>query len=416
MFPNPQDALPLPSRPSLEQYKKLAKDLVKTAASSDRSALRTWAVNWLKNLVQLANLQATDRLPINAGQLPAEFESFVRKQESDGKLSLSKAQFVLARSHGFESWPKFSRHLDALAHADSSEADFEKAADVIVGGQLDDLTRLLRKNPDLVRARSTREHRGTLLHYVAANGIEGYRQKTPGNVVQIARLLLDSGAEVDAEADVYGGGSTTLELAATSVHPERAGVQEALMQLLIDRGATEKPAASHGRTLVSVCLANGRKRAAEFLAARGFRIDLEAAAGLGRLDLVTKLFADATKKQRESALCWACEHGSIDSVHFLLDQAVSIHPIVSGETALHWAVVGGHIDIIHLLLSHGADLEAKNVYGGTALGQAVWCVMNTESDDEYLKVIEALIEAGAVIDSHMREWLAAQAKKRESIS
>lgn len=29
MFPNPQDALPLPPRPNLEQYKKQAKDLIK---------------------------------------------------------------------------------------------------------------------------------------------------------------------------------------------------------------------------------------------------------------------------------------------------------------------------------------------------------------------------------------------------
>ena len=35
MYPNPQDALPLPPRPNLEQYKKLAKDLVKAWKSSD---------------------------------------------------------------------------------------------------------------------------------------------------------------------------------------------------------------------------------------------------------------------------------------------------------------------------------------------------------------------------------------------
>ena len=29
MYPNPQDALPLPPRPSVEQYRKRAKDLVK---------------------------------------------------------------------------------------------------------------------------------------------------------------------------------------------------------------------------------------------------------------------------------------------------------------------------------------------------------------------------------------------------
>ena len=45
----------------------------------------------------------------------------------------------------------------------------------------------------------------TLLHYVGANGVEGYRQQSPPNAVAIARLLLDAGAEVDAFAGMYGG-------------------------------------------------------------------------------------------------------------------------------------------------------------------------------------------------------------------
>jgi hypothetical protein len=58
----------------------------------------------------------------------------------------------------------------------------------------------------LARAKSDREHGGTLLIYTSANGVERYRQGTP------------------ATADVYGGGCTTLGLAATSTHPRLAGV------------------------------------------------------------------------------------------------------------------------------------------------------------------------------------------------
>jgi hypothetical protein len=35
MFPNPQDALPLPQRPSLERYKKIAKALAKACSSAE---------------------------------------------------------------------------------------------------------------------------------------------------------------------------------------------------------------------------------------------------------------------------------------------------------------------------------------------------------------------------------------------
>src|SRR5258708_68383 len=67
------------------------------------------------------------------------------------------------------------------------------------------LEKLLSENPTLVCARSTREHRSTLLHYVSANGVENFRQKTPKNIVEITKLLLKAGADVNAESDAYGG-------------------------------------------------------------------------------------------------------------------------------------------------------------------------------------------------------------------
>src|SRR6185436_2985106 len=171
------------------------------------------------------------------------------------------------------------------------------------------LKRLLRDDPKLVHARSTREHAATLLHYVSANGVEGYRQKTLANIVEITKLLLSAGAEVDAEADVYGGGATTLGLVATSVHPYRAGVQNSLMQILLDHGAEidHKTSAGNRQSSVPGALANGRGEAAVYLAERGARLNLEAAAGVGRLDVVKSFFkkevsrkSAPTKKQLRS--------------------------------------------------------------------------------------------------------------------
>jgi hypothetical protein len=118
----------------------------------------------------------------------------------------------------------------------------------------------------LAGERSTREHRSTLLHYVSANGVEGFRQKTPKNIVEIANLLFAAGAEVDAESDAYGGGCTALDLAATSEHPERAGVQIALLQTLLDRGAEfdRHPDGGKRRSIVRDCIANGQPAAARF--------------------------------------------------------------------------------------------------------------------------------------------------------
>jgi hypothetical protein len=417
MFPNPQDALPLPSRPNLEQYKKQAKDLVKACRSADSDAIRAWAETWVETLVKRSGLRLPpedqpSELPVRIGRWVDEVEGFARKQlqsSRNAKCALTDAQFVLARSHGFLSWPKFAEHLNGLAAARSAVSRFEAAADAVVAGDVATLRRLLREDPELIRARSTREHRATLLHYVSANGVEGYRQKTPPNAVQVAELLLQAGAEVDAEADVYGGGATTIGLAATSVHPERAGVQIALLELLLQSGAAiEHPTAAGNRQgAVLGCLANGCGDAARFLAERGARLNLESAAGVGRLDVVESSFREdgrlkptATKEQMQKGFLWACGYGRRPVVEFLLRKGVDPGTQgQDGQSGLHWAAIFGQLGIVKLLLEHGAPLEGKNVYGGTVLGQALWSAAHGGDPETYVAMIETLIAAGAKVPS-----------------
>ena len=161
----------------------------------------------------------------------------LRKKKGAAPPLLADAQFFLAREHGFLSWPKFAEQVRALENAQSPVANFEAAVDAIVAGDERALGALLGNDPVLAKARSLREHHSTLLHYCSANGVEDFRQRTPENIVAIARMLLDAGAEVNAESEAYGGGSTALMLTATSGHPERVGVQIPLMELLLERGA-----------------------------------------------------------------------------------------------------------------------------------------------------------------------------------
>ena len=67
-----------------------------------------------------------------------------------------------------------------------------------------------------------REHAATLLHYTSANGVEGYRQKTPPNAVEITRALLQAGAQPDALADMYGADIT--QPAAQAALLDRLGI------------------------------------------------------------------------------------------------------------------------------------------------------------------------------------------------
>ena len=257
MFPNPQDALPLPQKPNVEQYRKLAKELVGEAKTGD-DAIREWAKRWITALVRQSGIVITRNLPVRIESWSSRVAEYAIKELREKRTAiLTKAQFVIAKSQGFESWPKFSRHLQQLAESKSHTSQFEMAADAIVNGDAGKLKRLLRENPTLVRARSTREHGATLLHYTSANGVEGYRQKTPKNIVEITKMLLDAGADVDAACHVYGSDCTTLGLTATSIHPANAGTMDELLQLLLDRGAHMDSQGSAGRahSLVFACLA-----------------------------------------------------------------------------------------------------------------------------------------------------------------
>lgn len=411
MFPNSQDALPLPQRPNLERYRKLANELVKACKSSDPVAISRWAEKWVSMLARKSGVTFKREVTVVIARWAAQVEEFVQRKlmRDGGGCRLADAQFVLARCHGFESWSRFAKFLNALGQKSSAVSRFEAAADAIVEGDLTTLKRLLRDDPALVRARSAREHGAMLIHYVSANGVEGYRQQTPKNIVAVAEVLLKAGAEVDAEADVYGGGATTLGLVATSVHPYRAGVQNELMDLLLEYGAEidHRTSAGNRQSPVTGALANGRTEAAEYLVRRGARLDLQAAAGLGRLDVVKSFFNDdgtrkskTTRKQVQSAFLCACGWGRNNVVEFLLEKGADLNDGRSdGQTPLHCAVITGHPDTVRLLLRFNPPLEATNIYGGTVLGQTLWSAAHGGDPKVYSEIIETLIAAGAQVPS-----------------
>jgi ankyrin repeat protein len=239
--------------------------------------------------------------------------------------------------------------------------------------------------------------------------VEDFRQKTPENIVEIAKLLLHGGADVNAESEAYGGRSTTLGLTATSCHPENADVQLPLLELLLSYGAIiEHP---DGGSAVNSCLGNGRGQAAEFLASRGARLDLEGAAGTGRLDIVKSFFGEdgalkspELQKQMRDGFAWACEFGRTSVVDFLLQRGMPVDAKLRhhGNTGLHWAAYGGHADIVKLLLDHGASLDAKDeAHEGTPLEWALYAWSNSTNQnarEPFYEVVALLARAGAKPD------------------
>ncbi len=456
----------LPRRPNLAQYRKQAKDLVKAVQSADADALarvrahhpRADAVttfvladaqlviarehgieSWPKFVHEVETRSGADSAArvwtlaeraVIAGDVAA-LERLVRdhgpllKQGGGSRGSWFDglpSQFsgdvrpIIAGSHHFASWNEYEAFARELRDEASPTRQFESAVDAVVRGDEATLDRLLRAHPELISMRSKRSHHSTLLLYVGANGVEAFRQRSPKNAVRIAEQLLAAGADVDAVGDMYRG-TTTLGLVATSVHPVNTGVQEALIDVLIKAGASlaraVAPDYTYGR-VVNACLANGRGEGAALVAERGAELDLEGAAGVGRLDIVKRYFdergqltAGMSRDQLLRGAFWACQYGRLDVVEFLLARKIDLAESQGNETMLHGAALGGHPQIVRLLIAHGAPIDVKDDhYHATPLEWALhgWeHRVDSTPAEPYCDVVRHLVASGARVADH---WLA----------
>src|SRR5215475_4043023 len=99
------DALPLPPRPNLNQYRKLAKDFQHACKSGDPGAIRDWAASWIETIARLQSLEITSevrrRIDFEAERIEQRWREYEKTKERAARCTLSDAQFFVARGHGF---------------------------------------------------------------------------------------------------------------------------------------------------------------------------------------------------------------------------------------------------------------------------------------------------------------------------
>jgi len=365
----------LPARPSLAQLKRQAYELERQHRDRKTAA----AARFVASHPRLA------RLTIE--QVLAE------------PLALADALVVIAREYGFESWAALKHVVEAGDRVAKFQPHpyFGDAVAALVAGDIRRLDELLKAHPELVRARTNLEPPyhyftgATLLHHVAWN--PSRREPVPSNIVDVARLLIDRGAEVDAMTLGRSAG-TTMGLIVTSRQASEANVSGPLMQLLLDRGATLDLGTSDAvipewgsLNVLDVALSNYATRAAEKLIELGAKPDVCVAAALGRMDLLRDSFdagghlrARPWRKGREMpardaiglAALFAYVNGRSEALDFLLAKDGNWNMTgVNNGTMLHRAAWEGNLAMVQRLVALGADVGNRdNPFMSTPLSWA----------------------------------------------
>jgi len=307
---------PLPDRPSLEQLRKQAKDLLRAARSGDASALARLS----------STMPAAERPPI----------------------TLARAQLAIARDYGFASWPRLVTHVEALAGGgfvlrplirpvelspgkryklpDGTDATTDDVFGMFVAAREGDaatVKRLIARVPAL----ATVEYNYTPPIHFAVR--EGYRQ--------IAELFLDRGADLAYRSYPF---------------------QESLLTFAEDRGHSEVAELLRTRLSRRFALAPGMQA----IIAAADKGDLAAVeTELARHPALVR----AANETGDTPLHHAARNGHLRIVRALVDAGANVNAMRGdGYRPLHSALMpnwffqvplGIRTEIVDLLVSRGAE-------------------------------------------------------------
>lgn len=356
-------------------------------------------------------LQALPQQP-NLGHLKNEAKQRLKVlRAEEPRARLADAQLAVARDYGFASWRALKAHVDEITHkrvfAAASAGDVEAVRRAFQGGfdpsftdddgrtihqigkiggnaaiellardfqagrarpamvertvnamldaaekgRVDELGRLLDSHPDLIDARGGNFWGRTALHMAAWR-----------NRADCVRLLLQRGADVRIRD--YGDNAYALHFAAEAADLD-------VIRLLVDAGSDVIGEGDDHQVGVlgwATCLARVREDLAAYLLAQGARLNLWSAIALDRETEVREFI------ERDSSLLKA--RMSRNEHH---------------RTPLHHAAAKNRPRIVELLLDLGADANATDAHGATAL--------TTASQERADPAIAAMLRAaGAKLD------------------
>lgn len=288
----------LPPNPDLDQLKRQAKELLEAFVAGKPEAV-------------------------------AEVNAWYRRADP-ASFALHDAQLVMARAHGFDSWPKLKAHVDGVT--------IQRLVDAVKSGTVAEVRAMLKTRPELANMTVTYGDEHRAIHYAV------YARNT-----ELVRLLMQHGADARAGIHPHRDATAALTIAAERGYDEIVAIIHAEEQQ-----RTEIPVNAQD-TWSEWIAAGDEERAIAAMEAEPSLISV-----LDREGWTPLHIAAAVLNRR--LVSWLIEHGADVN-----------RPGKLGRTPLDMAAssrrTGDFEAIAALLRHHGASLTPR---AAVALGDSEW--------------------------------------------
>lgn len=207
-----------------------------------------------------------------------------------------------------------------------------------------------------------------LLWFVAENPVR--LGTLPKNIARVTQTIIEAAQRTDVQS-LQTQIDYALRLVCSARVPRECGVQDELIDVLIDAGANKEGA-------LVPALAHHELAAAERLLEHGAALTLLAAVCTGRMEDAERLAPLASSEEKQLALAGAALYGNAEALTVLLKLGVDVNAFCpdgfhSHATPLHHSASSGSLDAVKTLVEAGADIRKRDrLYQGPPLGWAMY--------------------------------------------